>query len=211
MECAADTSNAEFAQSRHVQMPTYSEAADHFSRGPFRCTVTIPDFSDTVFGADAGSFTQKAQAKKAAAMAAVLWLRSRGLLAVKKRRILQPSRPSATFEGQFKPTFEELFKPSSSLSSSSSATKPDASPSTENAAQQLHWLANSLGFFTPSYRLNALGDGWWQVSAHFDPRDVRAHPELAEVGKIDRVFGKSRAKEQCAQIVVRLLEEMSSA
>jgi hypothetical protein len=67
---------SDFTQMHRLGAPVYNEHAEHFSSGPFSCTVSISGLSHDAFGANQGLFRQKSHAKKAAAMEAVRWIRT---------------------------------------------------------------------------------------------------------------------------------------
>lgn len=72
----------EHCQKSKIEYPVYTESSIHPSRGPFSCAVQVVDGPPSGFGSTAGHFKNKSDAKKNAAMEAVLWFRHQDQLAV---------------------------------------------------------------------------------------------------------------------------------
>jgi hypothetical protein len=184
---------------QRLEVPVYNEQAEHFSMGPFSCTVTIPGLSRTTFGANQGLFRQKANAKKAAAMEAIKWIRAN------KVQVTRPTLKKNTPQNQQKE--QQHPRLSSPADPSTSASQP-ADDGT--LPQRASTLAKELGINPPAYELVVLGDGFCSCSAKFRSNDVRYHPELlGVVGKVERVYGRKSAKAESAREVIRVLEGIS--
>jgi hypothetical protein len=187
-----------FAQIQRLGAPVYDEYAEHFSMGPFFCTVTVPGLSSEKFGTGKGPFRQKANAKKAAAMDAVRWIRANNAQIVKS--------PSAKPSSQ---TPQVLSKQSISSPSPPTSGKDTLQLDDHTLPQRANTLATSLGISPPGYDIVPLGDGFCQASARFLPKDVRYHPELlGQVGMVERVYGRKTAKVESAREVIRILEDI---
>ena len=83
----------------------------------------------------------------------------------------------------------------------------------------MHNLVASLGFQTPRWhhQKSAAASGvplvadsaFVDMALYFHEVDVAVEPGLAgPVGKVERVFGLKRAKEECCKKVLPLLEEI---
>jgi hypothetical protein len=182
---------------QRLGVPVYHDQAEHFSMGPFSCTVSIPGLSHAAFGAGQGLFRQKGHAKKAAAMDAVRWIRAN------KVQVTRPTSNKQASQDQ-QNLLQQQQQPSPSV--------PGAAPQVADDGTLPHranTLATSMGITPPAYEIVPLSDGFCQCSAKFSSKDVRYHPELlGEVAKVERVYGKKTAKAESAREVIRVLEDI---
>ncbi|KAF1825059.1 uncharacterized protein K489DRAFT_429377 [Dissoconium aciculare CBS 342.82] len=187
-----------FAQIQRLGAPVYDDYAENFSMGPFSCTVTVPGLSSEKFGTGKGPFRQKANAKKAAAMDAIRWIRANSAQTVKSPSVKPSSQTPQVLSKQ------SISSPSSPTSGNDKLQLDD-----HTLPQRANTLATSLGISPPGYDIVPLGDGFCQASARFSPKDVRYHPELlGQVGKVERVYGRKTAKVESAREVIRILEDI---
>lgn len=168
------------------------------------CTVNLTNGSVKVFGLKEVSFRSKQDAKIVAAKEAVVWLRQQGKLlhpGIKRQRVDSNELP----EGQ-----TGLTQPVDAFA----VQLPESVP------QHMNRLIQSLGLNTPTYDihpstfssgLGGVANGYWDIAATFDRRDIIRLPQLAgRIGEVEHVFGKAKAKEACSQKVVQILEEIIS-
>lgn len=194
---------AEHSQKNVQPLPEYTEyqaRAKHpqakglpSSGYQFACTVTLPGNSK-VFGGAEALFDNKKEAKRNAAMEAVQYLRSTGVMSG-TREFSAPQSDTAA------PT------PSSS---EAGAIGP---PSTESLPQKVVRLSGALGFTQPTYQKSAFGPNPSLVSMHavYLPQDQQKEPKVAgKLGLVEGVYGQKAAKQQCAEKVAALLEGLQT-
>ena len=198
----------EYSQKPHRDMPLYGESGTTTAPFLFGCTVQVSDGPLTAFGVDLGPFTTKREAKVMAAREAVLWLRGHGKLseATTKRQKTENISSAASLAG------------STGLTQAVGSVNMEAKGSVTSAAQRVHMLANTLGLHQPRYDMQPSqttsgatipGVSFCDVVAYFDDRNLKAYPMLAgAIGRVERVFGKQKAKEACCEKVLSVLEEI---
>lgn len=170
---------------------------------PWSCTMTFPSVCPLSFGHGSASFAKKETAKKAAAMEAVKSLRASGKLTVTTSK----RRKSSTLQAdpETLPTAPE--SPTSSL-----LQALDEKTAGESPAEQVYHLASKLGFSQPQYHLVRRDANFVDESASFSEKDVRYEPKLAgRHGKVERVFGKKTAHEECCRLVLLFLKEIEQS
>jgi hypothetical protein len=167
-------------------------------------------------------YPTKAEAKKAVARQAVLWLRRKG----------EPVRD--VFMGQVS-TMPSMkgFTHATDVSPFSPNPNPNHTGLTQvlkeidintldkgNLPQQVARLALELGFTQPSFethpcvpktvRHDQTLTGFIDISARFSEKDVKAEPRLAgALGTVKEVYGKKKAKEECCREVLRVLDAIA--
>lgn len=156
--------------------------------------MTIAERPTEPFTAEGTSYKSKKDARSEAARAAVLWLRSEGLLsypADKQQRRMSP-------EG-------------------SATIKSEDSPNSKSLAEQVHKLVQELGLKSPKFdlRRSTLRSGqpledsshFYDIHAEFDERDWIIEPSLrGHKGEVKHCLGQKRAKEECCALIVRVLQ-----
>ncbi|KAI0439260.1 hypothetical protein F4803DRAFT_531983 [Xylaria telfairii] len=185
---------------------------DPTGRGPLRwkCQVTLGEAPEEPFphgDASQQTFAKKKDAKKYAARCAVEWLRAKGFMpqagGVKfPRSTLVP--PQQNQQTQPK-------APSSpSHTKASPAAAIPASPfdaSQPSAAHQVSELCTSLGFSTPTYKLEPASDeGFYGGYADFGPYGAILPFDVSKC-RVENIMGKKAAKEMIAENLLRLLQE----
>lgn len=191
-------------------MPLYNESSVHFSLGPFSCSVTLPEVSTTKFGEDLGPFMRKNEAKKAAAMVAVRWLRENDMF---EKRTSTQSKSSTHTSPSVAPVDTPQAQPSTPVKATQKPTKENGDSlgqaNSGSLPQRVNTLAQSLGITPPMYPSERFEGDLYTMHAQFDSRDIQYYPQLGgEVGKVERAFGQKAAKQQCARTVVHLLEQI---
>ncbi|KAK0272977.1 hypothetical protein LTR91_003144 [Friedmanniomyces endolithicus] len=206
-----------FTQGHKLPMPDFTEFRTPYVPHLFSCTVRLASSLDTnFFGSETTLYPTKSAAKKAAAREAVLWIRSQGFIFKEAQVTGGPSTPS--------------MKRQTSLVATPTPTTPGAFTTglTQNVlrevdmnklahlslAQQVHEAVILMGFSQPEWRATPSGDGafgasYVDMAAHFSILDVQKEPRLAgPICKVERVFGKKQAKEQCCERVLSFLKEL---
>lgn len=169
----------------------------HPSHGPFSCAVHFSGSPPSGFGSTAGPFKRKAEAKKNAAMEAVLWLRYQDkLVGCGSHKRQKPTETRQTM-----------------LSNFSDAMDINGSPAqTASIGKQVQDLCLRLGIQTPTFELIPLAGSFYNVHATFLPQDISKEPRLSGVvAPIHNVHGKKAAKDECWLALKTLLEETPKA
>ena len=199
----------ENAQLKNEPMPEYQEYQTDSYPIQFGCTITIAGGPIFPFGADLGPFRSKQDAKVVAAKEAVLWLRGAGLLQTPVKRQKPNTRPG-----------HHLLSDRTGLTQAVGGFDIDTekSDSPSSLPQQVHNLVAALGFRQPRWDLQRSSTYSGEVpatgvlfdmAAHFNEEDVAAEPKLAgSIGKVERIYGKKNAKEECCKKVLPLLKEI---
>lgn len=181
---------AEYFQNHKLPQPLYQEYSTPSPPFRYSCTATLPSSipnspaPSEPFGSTTQLFVSKKAARSAAAKDAVLWLRQQGQI----------------------PNLTQLTTAESFID-----LDPSLSP-----AEKVHTLIAALGLCTPRFHCTPTitasgeeipGGSFWDVEATFDRRDVATHPCLGgAVGTVRGVFGKAKARSQCAEGVLGVLE-----
>ncbi|OAK97787.1 hypothetical protein IQ06DRAFT_280523 [Phaeosphaeriaceae sp. SRC1lsM3a] len=203
-----------FASFAKVKGPAQQQAQEKKDPGPnytgqllvgatlFTCQITI-DSNDSspalVFGSLDSKFTSKKVARQEAARLAVEHFKALGTWpantlpvgGIKKRK----KASSSTAQDPFAPP------------SPSTSTAPPPQPSGSNSyAQQLQSLALALSLGTPEWRWtpNPLDRDFHTVACYFAGGGQHAGP----IGEVRNVFGKKKAKEECARLTLEYLKEV---
>ncbi|EMC98934.1 hypothetical protein BAUCODRAFT_385575 [Baudoinia panamericana UAMH 10762] len=198
-----------YSQQRKLLAPTYSESRTTSNPTLFSCTLALTGCSLAAppFGFKERLYPCLTDARRAAAREAVLWLRSQGEVvtdpqaASAKRTMTIPAEPEPGHTG-----------------GTQSLAKVDLNGGSDlPMTQQVHNLVASLGLHQPSFvahssepptviTSNENPGAFVSMAAHFAERDVKAEPRLAgPIGKVERVYGKKKAKELCCREVLQLL------
>ncbi|KAF2107609.1 hypothetical protein BDV96DRAFT_505972 [Lophiotrema nucula] len=176
----------EFQRSTNSTQPTYQ---DYGLGTKFACVVTIEGVPET-FGSINDLFTSKKLARQNAAKCAVEHFKSTGAWpesftdvgGIKKKKKVQPSEPGAI-----------------SL---------DGIPIGPSPAQKVAPLAAELGLGTPQWEYETAthpqATGMTTVACHFR----NGGPHAGPIGEVRNVFGRKRAKDECARLVVEYLEQL---
>ena len=189
-------------------MPDFQMSRYEGAQTGFRCTVAITSGQITPFGSDLGTFPSIQGAKAAAAEKAVLFLIESGRLSwatVQKRK--SPTPPKAILPGH------------TGLTQAVNDIDVDA-VSNKSYRQRVNEMAIKLQLHeqpqlkvTPSTTPTgqAVGGGWWDVCVVFNERDVEQVQRLAESEcAVKHVLGKDKAKEACAEKVLRFLSAIEA-
>ncbi|SMR50681.1 unnamed protein product [Zymoseptoria tritici ST99CH_1E4] len=185
----------EYCQGNKLPQATYTESCTHPSRGPHFCTVRFPGSPITPFGSTTLGFKNKKDAKKAASMDAVLWLRGQGKLeeigndqSMTLDGTADPANPLPTFHD--------------AMDVNSCGIAPQGS-----IGKQVQDLCLALGFSQPEFEIEPLAGAFCNLHARFLPRDVAREPRLAgPIAPVTNVFGKRVAKEECWRELLKILE-----
>ncbi|KAF2429435.1 hypothetical protein EJ08DRAFT_279005 [Tothia fuscella] len=149
----------------------------------FACEVTIPDH-DGPFGSQTQPFRSQKLAQANAAREAVLWLRQKGLLN-------DDDRPAK--------------RRKSENSFHSVQSHDDTTTVGKSYGQHVTELCKKLDITTPEYICVVTDGSFTNCAAHFVSNFHISRGE--PIGVVENVFGKAKAKEECAKEVVRFLEE----
>ncbi|KAL1795158.1 hypothetical protein ACET3X_006974 [Alternaria dauci] len=186
----------EFQRATNAPQPTYT---DYQSGQRFACILTIEGL-DKEFGSTDKLFSSKKAARRDAARHAVEYFKSIGtwpeevnLVGGIKKKKVQPSMP-------------EMVSISEPDRDSALASTSAASPSAKSYAQQVASLAVILALPTPE----------WQYTSH--PEDPNFHtvtcffrgagPHEGPIGEVRNIYGKKKAKEECARLTLEYLKEV---
>lgn len=168
------------------------------------CDLFFADGLPKYFGLKEAGFPSKQGAKATAAKEAVLWLRE------------QHKLPPA---GVKQPKVDPNNLPAGQTGLTQAIKAFEMEP-TEKVTRRMNRLTQSLGLqHSPTYDIQASSsspsrqaispNGYWDVAATFDSRDVARIPRLGDrIGELKHIYGKAKAKEACSQKVVQLLEEI---
>lgn len=166
----------------------------------YACTAQLSIFPGEIFGSKSSFFSSKAEAKRAAARDAVLWLRANGHL----------PRMEVVDTASSKRRMSTANDEHTGLTQSISKLK-----ATQSVAQIVADLSIRLGFSQPRYEMtpcaasaeSPVGRGFYTASAHYSDQDVRREPRLrGALCETNAVFGQKGAKEMCCRDLAGLLE-----
>ncbi|KAK0933329.1 hypothetical protein LTR29_015080 [Friedmanniomyces endolithicus] len=203
-----------FTQGHQLPMPDFTEFRTPYVPHLFSCTVRLATSLDTnTFGSETILYPTKSAAKKAAAREAVLWIKSQGFIFKEARVTGGPSIPSMKQQKSLvaipTPTAPEVVNPQEVL------REVDTNKCAHlSLPQQVHQAVILMGFSQPEWRATPSGDGafgasYVDIAAYFNMLDVQKDSRLAgPIGKVERVFGKKQAKEQCCERVLSFLKEL---
>ncbi|KAF1973693.1 hypothetical protein BU23DRAFT_463741 [Bimuria novae-zelandiae CBS 107.79] len=182
----------EFQRSTGSPQPVYTD----FQLGQsYSCEVTI-DGHARAFGSRTTFFTSKRAARHHAAGCAVKHFQAAGswpehatdLGGIKKK----------------KPSVASVLNPSPSLSSK---VDVDAATGSSSPTQLVAHLATQLSLSTPEWRFSpseAAAPGFHTVACYFKG----GGPHEGPLGEVRHVYGKKKAKEECARLVLTYLQEV---
>jgi hypothetical protein len=173
---------------------------DYQSGNRFACLLTI-EGHDTQFGSLDTLLSSKKAARQEAARHAVSHFKAQGVWpetatavgGIKKKKA-QPTRP-------------EIVSTSSSSGRTASLTPVTTNtPASMSYAQQVATLAHILSLPTPEWKYtpHPSDKDFHSVSCSF--RGAGAHE--GPIGEVRNVFGKKKAKEECAKLTLEYLEEV---
>ncbi|KAK1087510.1 hypothetical protein LTR33_001024 [Friedmanniomyces endolithicus] len=196
-----------FTQGHKLPMPDFTE---------FRTPYLAGSLDTNVFGSETTLFPTKSAAKKAAAREAVLWIRSQGFIFKEAQVTGGPSTPSTKRQTSkvaiATPAASEVV--TTGLAQNVLRVVDMNKLARLSLPQQVHEAVGLMGFSQPEWRATPSGDGafgasYVDMAAHFSTLDVQKEPRLAgPIGKVERVFGKKQAKEQCCEKVLSFLREL---
>ncbi|KAF2206087.1 hypothetical protein GQ43DRAFT_436507 [Delitschia confertaspora ATCC 74209] len=217
----------EYQNALSAPKPIYTE----FILGTkFCCELSLPtttsspsspptSTSPLTFGSQTVLFTSKKAARQNAAKEAVQYLKAQGLWpeengdgTIKKRRKkVETSSPGWSSRDKLTTDETPTLLPSSPFqirSNFSTPSTPIQNPSTYTSLALT--LAHSLSLPPPEYVFqpspnNLEASGFYTLACYFkDPTGEHSGP----IGEVRHVFGKRKAKEECARLVVGYLEEV---
>jgi hypothetical protein len=142
------------------------------------------------------SFGNKKDAKKYAAKKAIDWLIANNYM---------PSDGSVKFPKPPTPVQVAQPRKPKSVSPSEPSIPTDGTPTTKYTSK-VPGLCTKLGFPPPRYeitRANAADHSFWNGYANFSDTRIEGR-----VGRVFNVWGKTNAKEQCAEIVYSFLKDI---
>ncbi|KAL5400482.1 hypothetical protein PMIN03_012347, partial [Paraphaeosphaeria minitans] len=183
----------EFQRSTASSQPTYT---DYQLGQSFSCELTIDGHPDP-FGSRTTYFTSKKSARQHAASCAVADFQAAGLwpdTATDLGGIKKAKSPRVPASSSTIPT---PLAPASSIA--------DNLPGASSYAQRAAHLATQLGLNTPEWRYatsSASAQGFHTVSCFFKNGGPHEDPDC----EVRHVFGKKKAKEECARLVLQYLE-----
>jgi len=204
----------EFTMQQHLPLPRYTETPPVDQPTRFVVTVEIGAGSKITFGANQPPAVCKKTAKKIAAAQAVLWLREMG-----KMPETSPAKRPAKLQ---KATISSPAEPGST-GLSQVVDDMDLNAADEvSTAQQVHDLSLSFGFQQPRFEIwptpdagdfpFANGTRFLSTAAYYSDAVVAAEPRLGgPIGQVDMIYGKKKAKEQCCQRVLGVLESIQKS
>ncbi|RMZ73759.1 double-stranded rna-binding [Pyrenophora seminiperda CCB06] len=187
----------EFQRSISAPQPTYT---DYASGTRFACLLTLDNHPAGPFGSLDTLFSSKKAARQAAARAAIASFKTAGNwpdaatplggIKKKKKQQEQPQTPQRSS--------------SSPISTPPTPTSGGAGAATATYASRVAHLATTLALATPEYHFspNPQDPTFHTVSCHF--RD--GGPHAGPLGEVRNVYGKKRAKEECARLTFVYLE-----
>jgi len=188
----------EFQRATKSPQPTYS---DYAVGTQFACQLTIE--GEGTFGSLSSRYTSKKTARREAARAAVEYFKSAGrwpnaysdLGGIKKKKKLVHSS-SALAELVSSTTTPDSRQPSVSSTVSTTGSYP----------QQVARLAHILSLPSPEWRYtpSPLDRDFHTVQCFFAGGGAHAGP----IGEVRNVFGKKKAKEECARLTLEYLNEV---
>ncbi|TKA33312.1 hypothetical protein B0A50_00865 [Salinomyces thailandicus] len=202
-----------YAQSNRLKLPHFAETRTATAPFQFACTVRIADGPPIPFGSASDAYSSKQDAKRAAARAAVIWLRNQD-----KMREAPPSVKRMKTEA----AQNEMLEGHTGLTQTVENIGFDA-PDPTPLPKQVHDLAATLGFSPPIYEsrpsspippgqsLHSSEANGAFIDMHvvFSDKDTKSEPALAgQIGRVQRVHGKKKAKELCCREVLRILEQL---
>jgi hypothetical protein len=115
---------------------------------------------------------------------------------IKKKKVVQPPPPP-----------KSRARSNTSISSSSSTENTPASPSGTTYPQQAAELSIALGLGTPEWRIHASDPAardFHTVACYFK----YGGPHGGPIGEVRNIFGKKKAKEECARLTVAYLQDV---
>ncbi|KAK1817528.1 hypothetical protein LTR12_008053 [Friedmanniomyces endolithicus] len=203
-----------FTQEHKLPMPDFTEFRTPYVPHLFSCTVRLASSLDTnVFGSETTLYPTKSAAKKAAAREAVLWIRSQGFIFKEAQVTGGPSTPSMKRQKSVvampTPIASGVVNTQDVLREVDTNKLPYLS-----LPQRVHEAVILMGFSQPEWRATPSGDGafgasYVDMAAHFTVLDVQKDLRLAgPIGKVERIFGKKQAKEQCCEKALSFLKEL---
>ncbi|KAF2713575.1 hypothetical protein K504DRAFT_462088 [Pleomassaria siparia CBS 279.74] len=185
----------EFQRANNSPQPTYT---DYQLGTSFTCLLTIDGLADhpEPFGDQTALYSSKKAARQHAAGCAAQYFKERGLW---------PEGVAAMGGIKKKKKIPATLVPISSSSPTAahgSATMPVATAGT-SYAQQAAAIATSLSLTTPEWRFTSEDSApdFHTVSCYFR----NGGPHAGPIGEVRHVFGKKKAKEECAKRTVEYL------
>jgi hypothetical protein len=190
------TSISEFQRACSSPQALYTD----YSLGTrFSCLVTIEGLTShpQPFGSTTALFSSKKAARQHAASCVVDYYKAQGLWpenvaaagGIKKKKVVQaPPAPKAR-----------------KSSDSASADNTPVSPGGMSYPQQAAQLSTALGLGTPEWRFHPedpAAPGFLNASCFFKSGGQHEGP----IGEVRNIFGKKRAKEECARLTVEYLQ-----
>ncbi|KAF1347521.1 hypothetical protein BDV97DRAFT_299353 [Delphinella strobiligena] len=163
------------------------------------CTMILPDRGDITFGDATSFYSSKKAAKVVAAKEVVVFLREQGAL---------PSAPIAAASMTASDLVDSL-NPSYTLPASQNGDSTDSDPNGVSVTVQVINLCRILNLPQPHYKYDPSEDmtsNFLDSAAYFP-----GEPDLrGPIGRVERVFGRKKAKEECAKRVLLVLEELKA-
>ncbi|KAL9086415.1 MAG: hypothetical protein Q9159_004192 [Coniocarpon cinnabarinum] len=203
-----------------LQPPRYTDLGDASNSQFFTVRVTLSESLNQAFDSPR-AFTSKSVAKAAAAREAVTWLKANKYLPeefdgsrVKKARKANASTHVVRDEGSNSASSSSDEK--IEMKSTKAKTADNGTVDTSSPPTHAHTLALSLNLPPPHYEShsNPTAPSFWTVTAHFPSLYITpssAHkgghrPLGSEIARVEGVFGRERARRECAKRVVEWLE-----
>ncbi|KAF2476145.1 uncharacterized protein BDR25DRAFT_322433 [Lindgomyces ingoldianus] len=197
---------SEFQRANSALQPIYLE----YQHGTqFSCVVTIDNLPNRAFSSKTDLFSNKKAARQNAAKCAIEYFKSQGLWpddvtsvgGIKKKKVVQiPPQPLPVTS----PSPKKLLN-------SSSPTSPGPSPGPGTSyASQVAQIAISLGLPTPEWRFHedpnasAPPTGFHTLACFFK----NGGPHAGPIGETRHIFGRKKAKEECARKTLEYLNQV---
>nr|POF17015.1 aldehyde reductase 2 [Quercus suber] len=186
----------------------YDERRTESTPFSFACTVRFQNSRAEPFGTVDVFYSNKKDAKRAAARDAVLWLRTQGRLAGDLHSTsVKRYKQDGDSETEANPLHDGP-KVEPQTGSAENGTKPMGDIS---LGQRVNETVASMGLIQPQFEVHnvdATLDSLIDMTVKFHERDVNSDPILGREISVKNVYGKKKAKEACCKEILQLLEEV---
>ncbi|CAA9966904.1 hypothetical protein PTMSG1_10263 [Pyrenophora teres f. maculata] len=199
----------EFQRSISAPQPTYT---DYASGTRFACLLTLENHPSP-FGSLDALFSSKKSARRAAARAAVMHFKDQGIWpddftsagGIRKKKT-PPTQPQQQQQSTTTDTTTPTTPPPPRRLSSTLSPSTPGSNSGPTYAYRVATLARDLALPTPEWHFthHPSDPTFHTVSCFFKD----AGPHAGPIGEVRNVYGKKKAKEECARLTLEYLERV---
>ncbi|KAM3425672.1 hypothetical protein BST61_g7614 [Cercospora zeina] len=199
----------EYTQKNQLPYPDFGFNDFEEAVGLWACTLRIKGDPSTPFGGMDKRYASKSNAKKAAAMEAVQWLRSHTKMAPAPEKRRKSSVSAMDTLDTASPASQPEEAGPTGRTQTVESIDVNANPT--RPSEMVHQLAVKLGFCQPAYKHVPvpMSKAFYNTHAEFLPSDARKEPRLAgQVGQTSHIFGKKQAQQACATQVLKILEDI---